>query len=368
MDFRTEWLFIVEAFNRFIEIVESGLKRDADTSTWTGNKMQTYSKIYNLCTDVKAINIPWEEAPKRNRVKVLGKLFYTIDYEHLSKIIFLLKLHPPLKPKNGEETQPMKYFFGFLLCLSLSAQAPPARPKVFGVAHYSIFVSDLAKARAFYEDFLGYEEAFTLPKADGTVQVAFVKINDRQYVELFNEPNKGEGQLNNLGLYTDDVERMRQYLASRGVKVPDQATRTGSATRRFRSVDPDGHTVEIVRIPARKLDRQRHWQAHAGHAHFRPHDARGNPGGQPGRGRRVLRRDPGMPRDVARQQPHRTTLDWVNMRVPDGDNHVEFMLYKDFPPPDRRGGPHHICLVVPDIQKAVANWKRGRRERATRAR
>ena len=72
-----------------------------------------------------------------------------------------------------------------------------------------------AKARVFYEDFLGYEEAFTLPKADGTVQMAFLKINDLQYVELVNQPNKGEGQLNHLGLYTDDVERMRQYLASR---------------------------------------------------------------------------------------------------------------------------------------------------------
>ena len=122
----------------------------------------------------------------------------------------------------GRNLKHMRYLFGFLLCLSLCAQAPPARPKVFGVAHYSIFVSDLAKARAFYEDFLGYEEAFTLPKADGTVQIAFVKINDHQYVELVNEPNQGEGQLNHLGLYTDDVERMRQYLASRGVKVPDQ--------------------------------------------------------------------------------------------------------------------------------------------------
>jgi catechol 2,3-dioxygenase-like lactoylglutathione lyase family enzyme len=106
----------------------------------------------------------------------------------------------------------MRYCLGFLLCLSLAAQAPVARPKVFGVAHYSIFVSDLAKARAFYEDFLGYEEAFTLPKGDGTVQMAFVKINDHQFVELVNEPNRGEGQLNHFGLYTDDVERMRLYL------------------------------------------------------------------------------------------------------------------------------------------------------------
>src|ERR1035438_4575113 len=129
----------------------------------------------------------------------------------------------------------MRYLFGFLLCLPICAQAPPERPKLFGVAHYSIFVSDLAKARAFYEDFLGYEESFTLPEADGTVQMAFLKINDHQYVELLNEPNKGEGQLNHLGLYTDDVERMRQYLASQGVKVPDQVTER-DAPRGFRNL------------------------------------------------------------------------------------------------------------------------------------
>src|ERR1022692_4721576 len=127
----------------------------------------------------------------------------------------------------------MKYILGFLLCLPICAQAPLERPKVLGVAHYSIFVGDLAKARAFYEDFLGYEEAFTLPKADGTVQMVFVKINDRQYVELLNQPNRGEGQLNHLGLYTDDVERMRQYLASRGVKVPDQAATNRIGNRKI---------------------------------------------------------------------------------------------------------------------------------------
>ena len=39
-----------------------------------------------------------------------------------------------------------------------------------------------------------------LPKTDGSVQMAFVKINDRQWLELVNQPNKGEGQLNHLGL------------------------------------------------------------------------------------------------------------------------------------------------------------------------
>ncbi|MGA2115531.1 MAG: VOC family protein [Bryobacteraceae bacterium] len=242
-------------------------------------------------------------------------------------------------------------FCGLFLC---PAEAQPARPKVFGVAHYSIFVSDLAKARAFYDDFLGYEEAFTLPKPDGTVQMVFVKINDRQYVELVNEPNKGEGQLDHLGLYTDDVERMRQYLASRGVKVPEQAIHNRIGNKKITVVDPDGHMVEIVEYMPDSLtgrDTGRHMPAtrisdrmmHAGILVGNLDAAARFYGG-------IL----GCHETWRGNALTSTTLNWVNMRVPDGDNHVEFMLYKQLPPPDRRGSPHHICVVVPDIARAVA--------------
>jgi lactoylglutathione lyase len=53
--------------------------------------------------------------------------------------------------------------------------------------------------------------------------------------------------------------------------------------------------------------------------------------------------------------PNAKTLSWVNMRVPDGTDYLEMMLYSK--PPEthaQRGTKNHICLVVPDIDKAVA--------------
>ena len=47
------------------------------------------------------------------------------------------------------------------------------------------------------------------------------------------------------------------------------------------------------------------------------------------------------------------TLSWVNMRVPDGTDYVEFMLYDELPAPDRRGSAHHLCLVVPSAEATV---------------
>jgi lactoylglutathione lyase len=40
--------------------------------------------------------------------------------------------------------------------------------------------------------------------------------------------------------------------------------------------------------------------------------------------------------------------------VPDGEDYVEFMLYDKYPSTDRLRTMHHICLEVPDIEKAAA--------------
>jgi lactoylglutathione lyase len=42
------------------------------------------------------------------------------------------------------------------------------------------------------------------------------------------------------------------------------------------------------------------------------------------------------------------------MRVPNGDDYLEFMLYSEPPTPEQMGVRNHICLVVPDVRKAVA--------------
>jgi catechol 2,3-dioxygenase-like lactoylglutathione lyase family enzyme len=240
------------------------------------------------------------------------------------------------------------------LLVLLSWQAPVPRPKILGVAHMAVFVSDLQKARAFYADLLGYEEPFTLPKEDGSVDIAFVKINDHQWLELFNRPTVGEGQLNHIALYTDDADRMRDYLASRDVKVPAKVGKGRTGNKNFTIQDPDGHSVEIVEYQPDSWtarDQGKHMPAsrianHAIHV-----------------GILVGSLDASMTfyngilgfqefwRGAAANSP---SLSWVNMRVPDGSDYIEFMLYGEKPAADNRGSAHHVCLVVPDVEKAVA--------------
>jgi lactoylglutathione lyase len=260
--------------------------------------------------------------------------------------------------------KPLTVLASLAISMSLFAQQPVARPKVLGVAHMAIYVKDLAKTRQFYEDFLGFAEPFTLPKKGGEpgVRIAFVKVNDHQYIEIFNEADRGEGQLNHVSVYTDSADRMRDYLLAHGIepmgnaaKGPVPKGQTGN--KNFNVKDPDGHIVEIVEYQPDSWTAQ-----HAGkdmpatrisesimHVGFLVGDLEKSAKFYGGiLGFTETWRGGGNPK----------ILSWVNMRVPEGQDYVEFMLYNKLPEPNGRGTKNHMSLTVPDAEKALAELKR----------
>src|SRR5258706_4317109 len=91
----------------------------------------------------------------------------------------------------------MLVFAGLSSALAFAADAP-RRPRITGVAHIALYVHDMEKARAFYKDFLGLGEPFSLNKPDGELSMTFIKVNDRQYIELFPEVEAGSDRLHHI--------------------------------------------------------------------------------------------------------------------------------------------------------------------------
>jgi catechol 2,3-dioxygenase-like lactoylglutathione lyase family enzyme len=234
--------------------------------------------------------------------------------------------------------------------VAMDAQEP-RRPRITGVAHVAFFASDLDKARAFYKELLGFQEPYDLKNSDGSLMMSFIKINDRQYVELSKENAPGTDRLNHVSIETDDVLGMHRYLAAKGVAVGPAPGKVRIGNLAFNVKDPDGHTLEFVQYtpdgltvkakgkfvsPERVSDRMAHFGIIVGNVEASMkfyRDILGfvetwRGGGDPKR------------------------LSWINLRVPDGDDYVEFMLYDQLPEQTKRGSQHHICLFVPDINKA----------------
>jgi lactoylglutathione lyase len=184
------------------------------------------------------------------------------------------------------------------------------------------------------------------------VSLAFIKVNDYQYIEVSPGLKPGDDRLKHIAFYTDDAERMRLYLASRGVTAPASVPKGRSGNLNFTVKDPDGHTVEIVQyLPdgwamrdkgkfmadARISKRIAHVGVLVGDAKAAIHFYGDILGFQ----------------ETWRGSSKGDVLSWINMHVPDGGDGIEFMLYKDLPEPDKRGTAHHLCLEVPSISSAL---------------
>jgi catechol 2,3-dioxygenase-like lactoylglutathione lyase family enzyme len=237
----------------------------------------------------------------------------------------------------------------------LFAQAPQ-RPRILGISHIALFAHDYERSRAFYGEFLGYQEPYNLNKPDGSPIMTFFKVNDHQYIELYPEQEANSDRLSHISLETDDIEALRLYLASKGVAVPDHAQRARIGNLSFNITDPEGHIVEMVQYMPEgktvaaygKFMSDTRISKHMTHV-----------------GLIVTKLDPEYRfyteilgfKETWRGSSWGKVLSWVNLKVPDGDDYLEFMLEKEAPDPTHRGGAHHLCLQVPDVAASVETLK-----------
>jgi lactoylglutathione lyase len=235
------------------------------------------------------------------------------------------------------------------LALSVGASAQE-RPPILGVAHIALKTDDLAAAREYYGKYLGFAEAFSIPNADGTLEVIYFKVNDHQYIEVFpGLKGEAEDRLSHIAFETTNAEQLRVYLAAHGVKVPAALRTLPDGNLSFIIKDPDDHVVEFVQYVADgplgrnfgKFLPVTRVSDHIGHVGFTVSDRAAAD--------RLFKDILGF-RDVWHGgMTDAGPTQWVDMRVPNGMDHLEYMLEVHNPTPRTLGVMNHLCLIVPSV-------------------
>ena len=243
-----------------------------------------------------------------------------------------------------------------LLCgafISFAATAPK-RPPLLGVAHMALYVSDIEKTRGFYHDFLGFQEPYDLKNADGSLSMTFFKVNEDQYIEIFPGLKPEQDRLNHIAFQTDNAEALRVYLAAKGVKVPDKVNKVRIGNTSFNVKDPEGHTVEITQYEKSGWTRREQGKFLSATPISKRIMHIGIIVGDAPEANKFYTDVLGLKEFWRGSALNARFVSWLNMRLPDSKDYIEFMLYTDQPAPTQRGSQHHICLEVPDIEKALA--------------
>jgi lactoylglutathione lyase len=222
-----------------------------------------------------------------------------------------------------------------------SAQTTPPRPRITGLSHIALRISDSRAAERFYGGILGLARR----PAGGSSRITYT-VGAHQFVQLEpGLPAKDDERLSHIAFETPDVKALAAYLAALGISIQKPADRCQDSAIRVR--DPDGHTVEFVQAawppPASLRKSVGALSSRLLHLGIMVRDEQA--------ANRFYRDILGFS-EIWRGGRTESAVDWINMRVPDGTDYLEYMLIAA--PPDRRqrGVLHHLCLRVPDIQVA----------------
>jgi len=142
------------------------------------------------------------------------------------------------------------FFFGIV---TSSAQ------ETVGIAHAAIRVADLARSRDFYQK-LGFEEAFSMSK-DGVPTQSFLKINDRQFIELYprNYIDDPLGFMH-VCFESEEIEALNHFYTNRGLS-PKPVRKAGAGNLLFTMEGPEQQNIEYTQyMPGSKhtLDQGQH--------------------------------------------------------------------------------------------------------------
>lgn len=233
-----------------------------------------------------------------------------------------------------------------------TSQAPGAgatRPPIVGVAHIGLKVSDLAAADNFYGHVLGFGH-FSLDKPAGGLMLNYYKVNDHQYVEIYPTlRSETEDRMTHFAFETTDLQQLRDYLAAHAITVPATLKPGLDKNLSMMIKDPEGHDVEFVQYLPGSL--------HSSYFGKLLPDTRVS--------KRMIHVGVTIHDRDAADRFFRDLLgfkmiwhggmtddksDWVDMRVPDGSDWLEYMLNSHNPTPKQLGVMHHLALGVTDIQ------------------
>lgn len=147
------------------------------------------------------------------------------------------------------------YIFIIGLVAGLAIQMAVAQNSDSGIIqlnHVGIAVPDLDAAVSYYEETLGFPEAFRVENPAGETVLVYMQVSESTFVELQPTNENRPAGLNHFGLQVADMEMVRDRFIKQGAEVSE--IRSGSTKAILSNItELNGHRIELSEYPPDSL-------------------------------------------------------------------------------------------------------------------
>jgi len=136
----------------------------------------------------------------------------------------------------------------FLLSLLYRAPSRAQSLDLSGIAHVAFRVVNYEDSRHFYAA-LGFDQAFEVGEP-GKARESFIKVNDRQFLELYEKSGDSKPGFMHICFETRDIESLHSAYVKLGLS-PTEVRKFRAGNLLFVVHDPGGQLVEYTQYPLR---------------------------------------------------------------------------------------------------------------------
>jgi catechol 2,3-dioxygenase-like lactoylglutathione lyase family enzyme len=142
-------------------------------------------------------------------------------------------------------------FVGGLLTLTATAQDREVR----GLNHVGMVVADYPKAMDFYTKTMGFKEAYTMRRPDGSAILTYLQLSRDTFVELIPAGPDQQPGITHFGVEVGNLDAAVAGLRQRGATVGD-AGLTPARARFARMNDLGGVQIELMEFGPESMQRK----------------------------------------------------------------------------------------------------------------
>lgn len=122
--------------------------------------------------------------------------------------------------------------------------------------HVLIRVENLDAAKRFYTQTYGFQEAFSVQRANGSPQFTYVQISRDTFLELQPATPDNPPGFGHIGLQVENLDRTVRLLRDRGVNPSDPSVSERTRAKISVSQGTPGVTFEWLEFPPESLGRR----------------------------------------------------------------------------------------------------------------
>ena len=119
-----------------------------------------------------------------------------------------------------------------------------------GLTHMAFVVSDMEASLHFYVEQLGLTHAFELHDDQDRPWIHYLKVADRQFIELFygGNPNPPKSSFDHLCLEISDLKAYVEKIRQAGVTIDIEPNQSCDKNWQAWIRDPDGNRIELMQL------------------------------------------------------------------------------------------------------------------------